>query len=332
LFDRAGRRDLVASSALFAVAVLTRETTALFVVVCTGILLIRDRYPRRALLFALGALGPYIVYRRLLKLWLGHAGVPSVLLPTHTPFTGIAHYWPWDSSMVQQVYAIVIPGVFCLVLAVVLLARRRFELAVWALGANALIFVVLLPYPVFEDIFASSRVTTGVVMSFVLAIPVFWTIRPALRFLVWLPVVAWMAPWTTLYEPNWFPYGAVSHHAVDALAVSIQGAPATASYDQEVNFTVWSTNSSPTTGFGPVVLTIYLPSGLKLVGPPFHERGSGCKGSEPLTCDLFSLSPQTGTPVRFGARLTEATDQKLSVSLSAPGAVTRNASFTVDAG
>ena len=199
LFDRPGRRGLVSSAALFAVATLTRETAVVFALACAWLLFLRDRSVRRALPFAAGAVLPYVLYRTLfLDQWLGHVGVPSPLLPTAVPFGGIAHYFPWNDLAIQQVYAIVLPGVFCLALAGWSLLRRPDDLGLWALAANVVAFVVLVPAPVFLDIYASFRVTAGIVVALVLAIPALAALRPGARAWLWLPVIAWMAAWWTL--------------------------------------------------------------------------------------------------------------------------------------
>ena len=334
LFDRARPGDLVASAALFAVAILTRETTVVFALVCAGLLAARDRSVRRALPFAAGALLPYVFYREvLLRDWFGGQPVtPTVLLPTKVPFRGIASYYPWNSDALREVYSIVLPGVLCLALSAWALLRRRWDIGLWALAANALLFVVLLPAPAYEDIYASSRVTTGVVMGFVIAIPALTQLRPSFRWLGAVIVLAWMAPWWVLYDASWFPYGRQPGGArpTQYLGVSIQGSSTTALPGQEVDFTIWSTNADPVHGYGEVVLRIELPPGLKLVGPPYHERGPGCTGAATITCPLVSLSPQMGTPIRFGVRLADgAPKQTLTALLSAQGATPQRASFTI---
>lgn len=201
LFDRGGRAALVGSCALFAVAALTRETTVVFALACALLLLLRDRSVRRGLPFAVGAILPYVLYRSVfLDRWLGHAGVPAALRPSLIPFGGIAHYWPWTGDVLDQAYALVFPGAFCLALAIWALLRRRDDLGLWALAGNALALVVLVPPAVFSDYYASLRVGTGVVVAFVVAIPALMALVPRSRTWVWLPVVFWMAPWWQLLQ------------------------------------------------------------------------------------------------------------------------------------
>jgi hypothetical protein len=334
LFDRGRRRDLVASAAIFAVAALTRETTIVFAVVCAGLLAARDRGLRRALPFAAVVALPYVLYREvLLRHWLGGPGIPNQQLPTAVPFGGIAHYYPWDSGMLREAYAIVLPGVLCLALAVWALVRRRWDVGVWALGANALLYVVFLPTAAFQDIYSASRVTLGVACAFVMAIPALTELRPSFRWWGAVVVLAWMVPWWALDDADWLPYGRQlgGRPALWSLAVAIQGSATTAEPGREVDFTVWSTNSAPRDGYPGVVLTIELPPGLALVGPPYYERGPGCTGRSTITCPLDSLGPRMGTPVRFGVRLgSSSSPQTLTALLSAQGlGAPRRASFTV---
>ncbi|HUK45805.1 MAG TPA: hypothetical protein VLV28_10965 [Gaiellaceae bacterium] len=123
-----------------------------------------------------------------------------------------------------------------------------------------------------------------------------------------------------------YPYGSPPND----LSVSIDSSAAAAFPDQEVDFTVWSSNASGYQGYGKVFLTISLPPGMKLLGRPAYERGSGCKGKTTLVCFLDSLSPKTSTPVRLGVKITRFGDQTLRASLSAEGASSvPRASFTV---
>jgi hypothetical protein len=332
VFDRGSDRDLVASSALFALAALTRETTILFAIVCLGILVARDRGIRRALPFAAAVLLPYAFYREvLIPRWIGNPATPREALPTSVPLSGVAHLYPFYGDVPIQLSSIVVPGVLCFALALWALLRRRWDIGVLALAANTLVFVVLLPSSAFADIFASSRYTIGVVASLVIAIPPLTDLAPSFRWWGWLVVLPWMAAWWLMYEYSWFPYGRhIPARISPYLRVAIQGSSTTAFAGQEVDFTVWSEDNDPSEGFGNVVLRIGLPPGLTLLGPPAYERGFGCKGTRSITCALDSLRPGMGTPVRFGVRLGNVTSsQTLTTSLSAAGADTKSASYTI---
>ena len=80
----------------------------------------------RATLFAIGSLLPYLAYQFVfLNQWLGNAGLPEKLQPTPVPFGGIGHYFPWGGVELQRVYAVLLPGCFCVALAVVALVRGQ---------------------------------------------------------------------------------------------------------------------------------------------------------------------------------------------------------------
>jgi hypothetical protein len=205
VFDRSpGLRTLVASSALFAVAALTRETTLVFAVACALALSLRDRSVRRSLPFLVGAFLPVVLYREVfLQHWLGSAGLPASLRPVAQPLSGITHYLPWDTTSIKQVFAVVLPGVLCLALAVWGLVRRPRDLGLWALALNVLVLVIFVPQQVFEDEFSSFRVSTGIVVAFVLAIPALASLLPGARAWFWIPAALWMTVWWDLL-PNAF--------------------------------------------------------------------------------------------------------------------------------
>jgi uncharacterized repeat protein (TIGR01451 family) len=65
-----------------------------------------------------------------------------------------------------------------------------------------------------------------------------------------------------------------------------------------------------------LVLTVRLPPGLRLVGPPYHERGPGCVGTSAVRCDLDFLAGGSSTLIRY------------SVQVIAPGPQTMTAMAT----
>ena len=159
-------------------------------------------------LFAVGSLLPYLAYRFVfLNLWLGSAGVPSQVRPTPVPFGGIGHYFPWGGVELQRVYAVLLPGIFCVALALIALVRGTRAPAVWALLANALIFVVFLSAAAYEDYASAGRISTSVVLAFVLSLPALARVFPTTRAWMWLPTIAWFAPWYALlplaFDAHW---------------------------------------------------------------------------------------------------------------------------------
>ena len=82
------------------------------------------------------------------------------------------------------------------------------------------------------------------------------------------------------------------------------------------------------------MLTVHLPDGMRLVGPPFYERGSGCTGTSTITCDLDFLAGGSSTLIRYSVQVTKPGPLTMTaVATSAapdarPGDNT--ASYTVD--
>jgi hypothetical protein len=207
VFDASSSRRLAVSSALFAVAGLTRESVLIFAVVWAAALLVEGRR-RAAALFAAAAVLPCVAYRFVfLEAWLGNAGLPAHNRPTAVPFGGIFHFFPWEGAELQRAYSVFLPGTVVLAVAAYALYRGAREPAVWALLANAVFFVVLLPTAAYEDIKSALRLSTGVVLALLLALPALGRVLPASRAWFWIPVVAWFAPWywllPALLDPSW---------------------------------------------------------------------------------------------------------------------------------
>ena len=207
VFDADRTRRIALAAALFAVAILTREAAALFMLVWAAELAVQGRRVR-AVVFMGAALLPYLAYRFVfLEVWLGSAGFPSELRPTALPFGGMAHDFPWGGDELQRAYAVLLPGTFCVALALVALLRGARAPAVWALLANALVFVVFLPTKAYEDYASAGRISTGVVLAFVLSLPALARVFTTTRAWMWLPTIAWFAPWYTLlplaFDAQW---------------------------------------------------------------------------------------------------------------------------------
>ena len=75
-----------------------------------------------------------------------------------------------------------------------------------------------------------------------------------------------------------------------------------------IDFLTGVTNTGDQTATN-VVLTVKLPSGMRLLGPPFYERGSGCTGSTTIVCDLDFLAGGSSTLIRYSVQVTGAGPQ-----------------------
>ena len=202
LFDFA-RRPLVWASVVFAIAILTRETAAIFAI-GYGVSLLFDgegnrlqrvrRNMRRAALFLAACLVPMLLYKIFLLLWIGSLGFDAHI--ERVPFGGILAWYPWKPGQVAEIQIVIIPAVICGLAALWALLRGVRRVETWMLLANVLILVVFLERPAFNDISSAGRISTGVALAAVLALPYF-----AGRFRVWFfaaaalwlwPMVSWL--------------------------------------------------------------------------------------------------------------------------------------------
>jgi 4-amino-4-deoxy-L-arabinose transferase-like glycosyltransferase len=110
------------------------------------------------------------------------------------------------------------------------------------------------------------------------------------------------------------PHLVLSYGYVD-LQLSLQGPSQTVPVDNEptLNLTVENVG---TESAGRVVLTIQLDPSMRLLGPPYHERGPGCTGTQTVTCQLDFLPPGVTTPVRLGVELTRAGLHTITASVT----------------
>jgi hypothetical protein len=185
VFDFGGRRRLAWAGLLFALAVLARQTTAVFALCYAGAVLlsgdpalapaVRARSNlARAAGFLLLALGPMAAYSAFLWAWLGSPGTSAPGNLTPVPFLGLVQADHWQlSRQPPEAIGVIVPAL--IVTAVAVAAWRaegpRVELA--CLIANAILFVVLLGPNPYRSITSSGRVAMGVVVASVLAIPSF---------------------------------------------------------------------------------------------------------------------------------------------------------------
>jgi hypothetical protein len=175
-FDRARSRRLVLSAVLFALAALTRETVVPFALAGAATLVLDDRRWRRAAAFAAATCGPLLVWRLVVKLWLGEPTQEvgherGWVLPLH----GIWSWWPFDRSHWLIALTVTLPALAAAGGALVLLRRRSAVVLAGLLLVNVLLYVVWLPRAVYIDYSAASRAAVGVVLAALYCLPAWWT-------------------------------------------------------------------------------------------------------------------------------------------------------------
>lgn len=201
-------RRVYLAACCFAVATLTRESTFVFPLVY-GVWMLTARprtveSTRRA--FAVLAVGlmPIAAYKLFLWFWLGSAGAPAKALPVIVPLLGIASWWPWGGDQVIAAISDVIPAAICTVVAVRLVARRALSPEVALLLLNCMLFVFFLNSASYADMFGSLRVTTGVVLSAIMCLPLSRQVLRSEKWF-WSCVPCWllMAPSMFVLLPIW---------------------------------------------------------------------------------------------------------------------------------
>jgi hypothetical protein len=189
VFDSRSNRRLVGSGCLFALALLTRETVALFPAILTAALLIegetasrwRDRIRIgnfvRAAVFGAIAVVPFFAWRHVVAIWLNHpatqerpaAGPAGGILYSLVPFHALAAQ-PLSGRTVSNVLTVVVPALVWAAIAIALLRRKR-TVEPWFVLANVVVFVVLLPTPIAVDYGSMGRAAIGVVLAMLVTLP-----------------------------------------------------------------------------------------------------------------------------------------------------------------
>lgn len=131
-----------------------------------------------------------------------------------------------------------------------------------------------------------------------------------------------------------YPYGPDPELKLVQLYTVISGAPEESVPGGQVNFQITVTDRG-VVGAADLLLTVELPPGIRLVGPPKVTLGPGCRGTATFVCDLVSLRPKSGNTafVWFGGEITQPFDQTVVAWASAAGDPKSNeAKFTVSVG
>lgn len=172
VFDLRSTRRVAVGAALFALALLAKETTIVFPLLAAVALALHDRTWKRATLFAAGSLGPMLAWRFALTLWfhvttLERAGGWKVLVP----FYGMAKRWPWDDVHWLMLWTLDVPLVLVGAVAVYMLCRRRATLCALSVLLNLALFIVFIPSSVTVDFGAAGRNATAVMLAALFLVP-----------------------------------------------------------------------------------------------------------------------------------------------------------------
>jgi hypothetical protein len=199
VFDARSKWRLLGSGALFGLAMLTRETVAIFPAILALALLvgvgnvsewrIRLRWGNiaRAVAFAELAFAPLLVWRHVLATVLPHAatqeqfvsgehhvagvgGATGTLLTALVPFHAIAKQWPWTGDDVTDLLLVILPALLWAGIAIVLLRRKVTPPPMFVL-ANVAVFVIFLPTPIAVDYASLGRASIGILLAVMLTLP-----------------------------------------------------------------------------------------------------------------------------------------------------------------
>jgi hypothetical protein len=209
LFDFGGRRRIAWAGLSFALAALARESAVLFALIYAMTLLFAPAgntnrpgkltaHWRKGVSFLGIALGPFLLYKLFLLLWLKSLGVPSDLSPELVPFRGILSLWPWQTNQIAAVICIILPALICAGIGLWALWKRTRTVEVWALLLNIQLFVVMLAPPPYVEIFGSERITIGVVLAACFCLPSFDRLTGKRRWWFWSSGLLWQALLPTL--------------------------------------------------------------------------------------------------------------------------------------
>jgi hypothetical protein len=228
VFDARSKWRLLGSSALFGLALLTRETVALFPAILAFALLIgvgtsfewkiRLRWSNlaRSIAFAELAFAPLLLWRHIVAVRLpnqtiqepfvggehhvaGVAGTAGSFLTALVPFHAIAKQWPWTGDNVGDLLTVFLPALVWAAIAFIVLRRKPAMLGPLFILANVAVFVVFLPTPIAVDYASLSRASLGVLLGVFITLPLITPVFGERAQLIRSTLVLWSLPlWVVL--------------------------------------------------------------------------------------------------------------------------------------
>jgi hypothetical protein len=222
VFDARSKWRLLGSGALFGLAMLTRETVAIFPAILALALLvgvgnvsewrIRFRWSNiaRSIAFAELAFAPLLLWRHILATVLPHTatqeafvggehhvagvgGAAGSFLTALVPLHAIARQWPWTGDDVTDLLLVILPALLWAGIAIVLLRRKMTPPPLFVL-ANVAVFVVFLPTPVAVDYASLGRASIGILLAVMLTLPLLPSAFGRRADLVRSTLVLWSLP------------------------------------------------------------------------------------------------------------------------------------------
>jgi hypothetical protein len=189
VFSARSNWRLLLSAVLFALALLTRETVALYPAILTVALLIgvgsasrwRERIRvsnvLRAVAFGAIAAVPLFAWRHVVAIWLSHPAIQEYPAsgPAHgfiyalVPFHALVARVP-SGENITNFLVVVVPALIWAWIAIKTL-RRKLSIEPWFVLANVLVFVVWLPTPVAVDYGSMGRAAIGIVLGILAMLP-----------------------------------------------------------------------------------------------------------------------------------------------------------------
>lgn len=148
------------SAALFALALLTRETTFPFALAGVAFVAVSAREWRRPLLYFVAAFAPLLLWKEVVALWIGQKAQQGVTL---LPFGGILHYRPFDHQHLLIISVVIVPALVAAAGALVVARAAPIEAAL--VLATTLLYVVLLRKNDYVEWRAAGRDVAPVVLA-----------------------------------------------------------------------------------------------------------------------------------------------------------------------
>lgn len=190
-----GRRAWAAL--LFGLAVLCKEIALLYIIGAVCAAMVRRDWKHLA--WPILAVIPWTVWEIILYQRFGVVAVTSGPAMGWLPLAGILPYLTLEPGRLSALFLAGIPALVLLVTALVLLVRENKSPAVWWVLLNSL-FVLLMPYPVYDHIMHAGRNAMGLILSCVLIIPLLGRrLRWGLALWLVIPTILWLMPilrWT----------------------------------------------------------------------------------------------------------------------------------------